>query len=352
MNAKTQPVLIDQALEFLSDTGPEYKSGLSNHGPMLADALISLKRSSRVMPWLVQYKTHLNPAPKSKGNLINEHDYHTAFSDIDRFPDWQIFFRSQLKQNDWKQVVNTWVDALSPGYIAAAMHGVIRTGHAVRSLSRHKSAHTLNELADGLAYWAARYQSLPENAPGSSDASYSIYDALQMITLLPESQRIELPLISEEVEAVKKMATFSQIINSMKQDEQPDKVLSDLTEGFASMFVCNAEASKNVIAVVHSLTGPYALRHMLPYLEESVARKALRYAWQASAALYVRYGISFSVVQTLDASIDSQTMLVENAIATGDEHAVKFVEACLTEHGLNANPVYLSAAAICCNLLQ
>jgi hypothetical protein len=36
--------------------------------------------------------------------------------------------------------------------------------------------------------------------------------------------------------------------------------------------------------------------------------------------------------------------LVERAIATGDEHSIKFVEACLREHALNPKPVYLAAA--------
>ena len=32
------------------------------------------------------------------------------------------------------------------------------------------------------------------------------------------------------------------------------------------------------------------------------------------------------------------------ALATGDEHAIKFTEACLREHALNPKPVYLAAA--------
>jgi hypothetical protein len=36
--------------------------------------------------------------------------------------------------------------------------------------------------------------------------------------------------------------------------------------------------------------------------------------------------------------------LIDRALATRDEHAIKFTEACLREHALNPKPVYLQAA--------
>ena len=33
---------IDEALEMLEGTGPEFTGGLSNHGPMAAEALVAL----------------------------------------------------------------------------------------------------------------------------------------------------------------------------------------------------------------------------------------------------------------------------------------------------------------------
>ena len=36
--------------------------------------------------------------------------------------------------------------------------------------------------------------------------------------------------------------------------------------------------------------------------------------------------------------------LVDRALATGDEHAIKFTEACLREHAVNPKPIYLEAA--------
>ncbi len=36
--------------------------------------------------------------------------------------------------------------------------------------------------------------------------------------------------------------------------------------------------------------------------------------------------------------------LVDRALATGDEHAIKFTEACLREYALNPKPLYLRQA--------
>ena len=43
---------IDEALELLEGTGPEYSGGLANHGPMAAEALIALSRPEAVVPWV------------------------------------------------------------------------------------------------------------------------------------------------------------------------------------------------------------------------------------------------------------------------------------------------------------
>jgi hypothetical protein len=42
--------LLDGTYERLSDTGPEYGGGLSNHGPMAAEALLRLVAPMRSRP--------------------------------------------------------------------------------------------------------------------------------------------------------------------------------------------------------------------------------------------------------------------------------------------------------------
>lgn len=72
-----QSEVLDEALEVLCDTGPEFGPGLSNHGPMAAEALYTLGRSEDIVPWVVGYKRNLQDAPKP-GNPIPREDWRGA----------------------------------------------------------------------------------------------------------------------------------------------------------------------------------------------------------------------------------------------------------------------------------
>lgn len=50
---------MDQALSMLAGCGPEFGGGLSNHGPMAAEALLALGRGEEVERWVASYRTRL-----------------------------------------------------------------------------------------------------------------------------------------------------------------------------------------------------------------------------------------------------------------------------------------------------
>ena len=60
---------LDLALERFAGTGPEYRGGLANHGPMAAEALVALGRSDAVARWVEGYASRLGP-PLSAGDPI------------------------------------------------------------------------------------------------------------------------------------------------------------------------------------------------------------------------------------------------------------------------------------------
>ena len=47
--------MLDEGLSRLAVTGPEFRGGLSNHGPMAAEALVRLGRADAVEHWLDGY---------------------------------------------------------------------------------------------------------------------------------------------------------------------------------------------------------------------------------------------------------------------------------------------------------
>jgi hypothetical protein len=87
------------------------------------------------------------------------------------------------------------------------------------------------------------------------------------------------------------------------------------------------------------------VRNLASHVKPETASLAARYVWQAAAGLYAAFAVrdpASGEVAPPALSIDD---LIDRAIANGDEHAIKFTEACIGEYGLNRKPVYLAAAS-------
>ena len=177
---------LDLALERFARTGPEYRGGLANHGPMAAEALVALGRSDAVAAWVEGYASRLGPPPPAR-TPIPTADWHSALGERGRVADWSVYFRRELAEAPWRQVLRLWLPRLAPGFVAVATHGAIRTGHAARALAARETPPRLHELAEGLAYWAANFTRLPETAtpPGSARPS----QAVAALELLPAGER-------------------------------------------------------------------------------------------------------------------------------------------------------------------
>src|SRR5271165_4603928 len=152
--------ILDEALLSMADAGPDLRNGLTNHAPMAIEALAAMGRGDLVKRWLDGYRKDLLPRPAAHGR-IERGDWHFALARADRFSDWRELFDGELKEAAWPEVLDKWTARLAPGIVAAATHGVIRVGHAVRALAQGETRARRDELADGLALWASTYQALP-----------------------------------------------------------------------------------------------------------------------------------------------------------------------------------------------
>lgn len=334
---------IDEALELLANSGPEFSYGrlrLSNHGPMGAEALLALGRSEAVVPWVERYKRRLESAPEGR-NPIAWDDWREALGDVGRVGDWAALFARELAGAPWRQVLETWTRRLAPGIVASATHGVIRTAHAVRSLGEQETPARLHELAEGLAYWAATYALLP-GTPSGSSRGLRPAKALREIETLPPDQQRDFGTITSVLRKLDSLPSFATAIDLVDVGTDPSDFLSDMTETFAGVYLANA-ANGQVIRLIHAVTGPSAVRLLAPHLSPETTALALRYAWQAAAGLYAAMAQQPAPATVAPAEGDAQD-IIERAVATDDEHAIKFTEACLREHALNPQPVYLAAA--------
>ena len=159
-------ITIDEMLDLLSSSGPELANGNANHGPMASEALFEIERAESVLPWVEGYKSRLADGPQAT-MPISSFDWRESLGDRSRLGDWIAFFDNKLAESPWQETLRNWVPHLAPAIMAAAAHGLLRTSHAVRSLSSPETPQRLHELAQGLGYWAARYQLLPGSPSGS-----------------------------------------------------------------------------------------------------------------------------------------------------------------------------------------
>lgn len=341
--------VMDQALEFLDSHGPDLRNGLTSHAPMAVEALAALGRADAVMPWLEHHSQGMLPRPAAH-SPINSEDWRTALGKESRFADWQVFFETELRNTPWRAVLTLWTERLAPGFCASAMHGIIRVGHAVRSLGESETSARLRELANGLGHWAAAYQTLPTVRTETPPAR--AHDAVTKVPLVPRAQRKFSGTIVSSLEALDEFPDFAPVIGLLDVKRDPSQTISDISEAFARVYLANAHDVLSTIVFVHSVTGVVTLRSLLPYLPESTAHELLHYAWQGSCALYSAFGQSMPSAETIEPPRESRDTLIDLAVANGDEHMMKFTEACLREYDLNPSPVYRAAARHVRGILQ
>lgn len=326
--------VMDEALKLTVDFAP-----LSNHAPMAAEALIAIGRTDRVISFIESYRKRFSSDYPPKFQNITKNNWKEALNDGKRITDWIEFFNREIKENGWKMAVETWSNNLAPGLAAAAAHGLIRTGHAVRSLGRQENEGRKNELAHALAYWASYYQVLPETK-NEKAAKLNLSNAIQKVPILPAEKRNRGSIMAQ-LQALDNFSDFGETINLVDVTGKPKATLTALSEIFATIYAENV-SPRNNIALIHAVTGLANVRSLIPYLSQTTTEKMLRYGWQAAAAIYSISGNEAN--NTISDAKINQEDLIEQAVTSNEEHAIKFTEACLSEYKLNPKEIYLQAA--------
>ncbi len=333
---------LDDALTVFAATAPSYGSlGLANHGPMAAEALAHLGREDAIAGWVEHYRTRLDPALPPADRPLSEEDWPAALGQVNRFPDWLALFEREVADRPPVAVVGEWAPRLLPGAVGAAAHGLIRTAHGVRALAAADTPPRRLELANGLAFWASSYRELP--GPPLLIGKEGVPDALADLPYLPEDAPRQL-LISDMVAQIGDIADeFEQAVASLGWTGGPVGLLDELASGGARAYLRNADDG-GAIGLLHSVTAPMACELILPWLAVEDRDAALGYVWQAAAALHVAYSIDRKA-ELPETSTLRAGELIDRAIASRDEHAIKLTEAALRSHGRTHDDVVLWAAA-------
>jgi hypothetical protein len=321
---------MEQALEIFANTGAEFGGGFSNHGPMGAEALVAMGRIDAVKGWSEEYKQRLGPH-EGQGRPVVKEEWPRALGDFNRVADWMALFHREMQEAAWQEVLKQWTPRLSPGLSAAAMHGLLRTAHAVRSLARKETAARRRELAEGLAYWAARYQILPTRSDKRSGRLIPS-EAVKQVEFLPAERRLRGSIVAG-LRGLDGFEPFTGVADLIDPKADAARFLSDLTETFANSYLANVRYG-NAIAHIHAVTGASAVRLLLPFVPPEAHSGLLRYAWQATAAIFATFGktAEFGSFEFKEWKPED---LIDRAVTNGDEH-----------------PVYLAAAFDAVNRLR
>ena len=339
---------LDEALLRLAPFGIETRSGLTNHGPMVAEALCAVDRADAVLPWVDRYRSGLVPPGPVRSAIDSATDRAAALGRPERYLDWLAYFRNAIAVSSWQAVVQDVLPALLPGFLSDAVHGALRTGHALRALAAGQSAGREDELARALAHWSSTYFALSSGSNREATGGLSPGAAIKRVPLLPEHKSKNL------VEACRLLKThepFAPVIDWIEVPEPPEQFVSELTHVFADVLTKHARDPLSTIALVHGVTGAAAVRSFLPFLSPNDQSRALRFAWQSGAALLCCFGSRPALRPGKSAGSANRAELLDQAIAGADEHAIKLTAVCVLEYELRPERLYLDCAARAISIL-
>ncbi|WP_069161857.1 questin oxidase family protein [Nocardia altamirensis] len=346
---------VNDALERLDDLGYERNLGggdLANHGPMGAEALAVLGHGDAVPGWIEIYRNaaphHEPPVPHQRLDGADETDWRAALGDISRAGDFEELFVREIAADGWQAVLVRWWPRLLPGPMTGLTHGLIRTAHAVRGLAAaaQPTPIQLRELSRGLGYWAARF--VDATWAGRLSGELAVPAALAAVPRLPEppsSPREGLARMRNP----QSMPGYTAALTELALDHA-DRLISEMTANYAG--VCIAHSGNGFpIPLLHGVTAPAAARLVLPQLPQHLHEPTLAALWQAQVTLLMMIttgsdGEGCALARAREAEPPAWDELIGRAVEHGDEHVIKFTEACLREHAMRPDPRYAWAVDI------
>ncbi len=322
---------LDEAYERLRATGPEFDGWLSNHGPMAAEALARHGHHEQIGVWVDSYSRRLEtPPPRGRGI----EDWRVALGDARRLGDWLGCFDELLRVEPWTEVLRTWWPRLLPGIAAGATHGVIRTGHAVRVLREDgETGPRIDELAQALGYWAARWQPVPGAASPAGRLPAS--EALGAVPPI----RSQSGGINERLAQLERTRGWVAAQHSIEQVDEAQQFLRDLVVAAVRRYATHAHG--NPVMLVHAATAPNAVLRTLPSLPRELWASSAAAAWSSSAAIFAAYGPSSPAPAPIVRGGAADTFA--RAVDHGDEHVIKLADTALDVHGWTGDRLALGA---------
>ena len=338
------------ALADLQTSDISLVNGFSNHAPMVVEALFNLGAREEIAGWMARTASTRRRREPDTGEAV-------AAPQIGEWAHYDAFRRqavAELSRQPWRSVLRAWSARLAPGYAGAALHGVIRVGHAARGLQRLDHPHTRAELASALAYWAVAYGELPlQPAAPDTTPTRSVHDAWKALKPVPEDKRRNDGSIVTAVQQVRYAEGLSDILSQIAWPDDPVESTRVVARVFLDMFLVSARTRLTALVLTHALTGLAASWTIGRATDPSLHHALVREAFKAGAALHLAYSPfdDKAGLPDMGGRIDREA-LIAGAFRTDDDHAIKLTDACLTLEAICEDDGFRAAARLGQNLMS
>lgn len=334
----------DAALIKLRAYGPELKNHLSNHMPMVAEALCHLGQPEAVLPWVLPRLETAQSRPERQAPITLQ-NWQDHLGQADRWADWADFFETEIETHGWRETLNRWAEPLAPGLIGQATHGLLRAAHAAAALNSEDTPARRDEFADGMAYWASGYMALPAGMLAPDEAPLPLAEAFASIPIVPIAERRNEGAITTAVTVLASRNDFAPVINRLKIGVNLENTALDMAEALVPVFLEQARDILSTIVFTHTLTSLQAIMRLMPLVDKNTANTLLRHGWQAAAALVACY-VESGLADRETPETERETDIVARAIEHGDDHVIKLSATCLAFHKKRANEGFLQIPAL------
>lgn len=312
------PGTYDEALERFHRSGPEFEGWLSNHGPMVVEALARRGKAADIHRWTDGYAARLDERPRGIAPIRPE-AWRDPLGDATRTGDWIDLMLLEVREGEWRDVLARWWPRLLPGIAAGATHGVIRVGHAVQALAAYETQPRLDELAHALAYWAARWQPIPRARPAGT---VGVADALAAIPPVAEQQFG----IRSRLAQLETTDGWAEAVEAADLTGDPVQAVEAIVDAAVARYAAWGHGQPTML--VHAATAPAAVARVLPHLPADLALASVAPAWAASCAVVAAYRPATDAPIPDVAGRDAEEVW-ESACSHRGEHVIKLADTAL-----------------------
>src|SRR5579863_5797314 len=341
LRSESRKVLRDETeLERLLAEGRNYSGEfpvfLANHLPMILVAMHRLGGSDeRLAEYFAYYRdaNHLVPAPAPVAP-IERANWTSALGARERESDYRAFFDDEVARLGARRAIADYLPTLLPGLAASATHGFMRLAYGVM---RDDAA----EIAAALGYWSATYLELGR-ATGAPPSCRDPAEVLIRMKPIESFRHVEteLDLLWHFMRAMAAKPEFAPIVDWL--DITPE-TYQRVREASLALF-----AGTDDFCALHALTGCHWLRLLQPATPDPAL--ALRYFWQAIAALYPKIGFpDLPRAEAIDAwrrgPCPEWPEIEAAAVASNDEHDLSLTFSAREEWRVYGDRLYQVVAA-------